>query len=113
AANNLPWLGDTARHIVSNIVPGGLGALFVSSFTQSAPVSLAAIGMPGCDLLLPVDVAEFRVAVAGAAEWTLQIPNVASLAGMPFYQQAFPFDAAANGFGLVASNGIVVTPGIR
>jgi hypothetical protein len=76
-------------------------------------VSLAAVGMPGCDLLLPPDIVEFRAALAGAAEWTLTIPNTPALAGAPFYQQAFVLDAAANALGLIASNGIAVTPGIR
>jgi len=113
APYNLPWLGDTVVDRVSNIAVGEPGAVFVSSFAQLAPVSLATFGMPGCSLLLPLDVVEFRAAVAGVAEWTLAIPNIPVLAGVPFYQQAFPFDAAANPRGLTASNGLVITPGIR
>ena len=113
AANSLPWLGDTVRNVVSNVVPGALGALFVSSFTQTPPISLAVVGMPGCDLLLTRDFVEFRLAVAGSAEWTLQLPSVPEIAGVPLYQQAFPFDAAATSLGLTASNGLIITPGIR
>ncbi|MEO6594391.1 MAG: hypothetical protein ABIP94_06530, partial [Planctomycetota bacterium] len=90
------------------------GAVFVSSFSQGAmPIPLAVVGMPGCDLLLPADVLEFRPTVAGTAEWSLAIPNSASLANVPIYQQAFPLDAAANALGLAASNGLVMTMGIR
>ena len=113
APYTLPWLGDTTRHRVNHIAAGEPGAVFVSSFTQLGPVSLATAGMPGCDLLLSIDVAEFRVAVAGVAEWALALPNIPSLASVPFYQQAFLFDVVANTLGLTASNGIVVTPGIR
>ncbi len=110
---SLPWLGDTLQVFVDAIPPGGPGALFVSSFVSTAPVALAHLGMPGCDLLVQPDVVEFRPAVAGSAEWTLAVPNAPTLAGIPFYQQAFVTDVAANTLGLVNSNGIVVTPGIR
>ena len=112
-SHSLPWLGDTVHHLASGIPAGEPGAVFVSSFTQLSPMSLAAIGMPGCDLLLSLDVAEFELAVAGVAEWTLAIPNTLALAGVPFYQQAFVLDGPANTLGLTASNGIEVTPGIR
>jgi hypothetical protein len=69
--------------------------------------------MPGCNLLLPLDVVEFRPAVAGVAEWSFAIPNSASFVGLPIYQQAFPLDAAANPLGLVASNGLAMTLGLR
>jgi hypothetical protein len=110
---HLPWLGDTMQNRV-NVAPAELGALFVSSFAQNpVPLSLSAIGMPGCDLLLPLDVVEFRAASTGFATWSLAIPNTASLVGVPIHQQAFLFDAAANPFGLAASNGLSMTPGIR
>jgi len=65
------------------------------------------------ELLVSLDVVEFSVAVGGEAEWTTPIPNVAALAGVPFYQQAFPVDGAANALGFAASNEVVVTPGVR
>lgn len=109
----LPWLGDTMRNVVQTVPAASLGAFFVSSFGSTPPLSLAAFGMPGCDLLVPVDVAEFRVATAGSAEWELAIPNTPSLAAAQFRQQAFVIDAPANALGLVASNGVTVTLGVR
>jgi Kelch motif len=37
ATNSLPWLGDTVHHFVTNIAPGGPGALFVSSSRRVHP----------------------------------------------------------------------------
>ena len=108
----LPWLGDTMRTRV-NTVPTSLGALFVSSFTPATPTSLTPFGMPGCNLLVTPDVLEFRSTNAGAAEWTLSIPNNTALVGMPIHQQALPLDPTANALGVVASNGLVMVPGIR
>jgi hypothetical protein len=97
-----------------NVAAGQLGALFVSSLGALAtPIDLTAVGMPGCSLLVPADVIEFRTASAGAAEWALAIPNSTSFVGAPIHQQAFPLDLPANALGIVASNGVVITPGIR
>jgi hypothetical protein len=113
APYTLPWIGDTARNRV-DVVVGQLGALFASSFgSLSAPIDLGPVGMPGCSLLVPADVVEFSNAQASVAEWSVAIPNSTSFVGMPIRQQAFPLDLAANALGLVASNGIVMTPGIR
>lgn len=109
----LPWLGDAMRTVVQTIPAGEPGAVFVSSFGSTPPVPLAGVGMPGCDLLVPIDVAEFRLAVAGSAEWTAAIPNVPALAAAVIRQQAFVFDAGANALGLAASNAITATLGVR
>jgi hypothetical protein len=113
APYTLPWLGDTMRNVVQTIPTGEPGALFVSSIVSSLPLPLGFAGAPGCDLLVQPDVVEFRAAAAGKAEWALPVPNVPALAGAMFWQQAFVFDAAANALGLAASNGVVVTLGVR
>ena len=69
------------RHVASNLANSCPGVVFLSSFTQIAPLNLATVGMPGCELLLPTSIAEFRSASAGAAEWTLSIPNTPVFAG--------------------------------
>lgn len=109
----LPWLGDTMRDIVGNVPAASLGAIFVSSFGTTPPVSLAFLGMPGCTALVPLDTAEFRTANAGQAEWSLPLPNSIALAGAQFRQQAYVLDAAANAFGITASNAVTVTLGVR
>lgn len=62
---------------------------------------------------MPLDAIEFRAAAVGRAEWALAIPNTPALAAMQFRQQAFLIDSAANALGLVTSNGVVVTLGVR
>lgn len=109
----LPWLGDTMRNVVQTIPAGEPGVIFVSSSSTTPPIPLGGVGMPGCDLLVPLDVLDFRPAAAGRAEWALTIPNTPSLAAVSFRQQAFVFDAAANTLGLVASNAVIVTTGVR
>ena len=110
---SLPWLGDTTRLVVDAIPATEPGAAFVSSFGSIPPIPLVGVGMPGCDLLVPTDVVEFRAATAGRAEWQLAIPNALALAGVQFRQQAFVLDSAANALGLVASNGVTATLGVR
>lgn len=112
-AFSLPWLGDTMVNVVEATPAASPGAFFVSSFGSTPPLPLAAVGMPGCDLLVPLDVIEFGAAAAGRAEWALAIPNTPALAAVQFRQQAFVIDTAANALGLVASDGVVVTLGVR
>jgi hypothetical protein len=109
----LPWLGDTMRDVVQAIPEGEPGAAFVSSFGNTPPIPLGGVGMPGCTLLVPLDVVEFRVATAGRSEWALAIPNTPALAGASFRQQAYVLDAAANALGITASNAVLVTLGVR
>ena len=114
APYSLPWLGDTARTFVSNLAPSTPGAMFVTSLSVSfLPMSLAPIGAPGCDLLLPPDFLSFEVANDGIADWTVSIPFSVALAGMSIYQQAFPFEAGVNPLGMTASNGLRLILGIR
>lgn len=109
----LPWLGDTVTNRVTGIAAGELGAVFVSSFGSTPPIDLTFLGMTGCDLLVPLDILEFALANAGAADWSYAVPVSMALAGVSFGQQAFPLDFAANPFGLSASNGVTGTFGVR
>lgn len=113
APYQLPWLGDTFTTRATSLAPGAGGVVFATGFTAPPPISLAPFGMPGCDQLVSPVVSEFRVVAAGAADWTIVIPNTAPLAGVHLFQQAFALDPAANTAGLVASNGVELTTGIR
>ena len=108
-----PWLGDTMTNVAAPCAANALGALFVSSFGTMSPLSLNALGLPGCELLVPLDLVELRPAAAGEVEWSLAIPSVPALAAATFRQQAFVLDPAANPFGLAASNAVTVTLGVR
>ncbi len=110
---HLPWLGDTVRNRVDHIAAGEFGAVFVSSFGMTPPIDLSFVQMPGCELLVPLDSLDFVVADAGTAEWSLFVPMTPALAGVAWRQQAFPLDAAANPFGLSASNAVEAVFGVR
>lgn len=69
------------------------------------PVSLAALGMPGCDLYVSPDVLELLAASGTTASYTIQLPAEPTLLGLEFHQQALVLDAAAgNPFGAIVSN---------
>lgn len=72
------------------------------------PVSLAAINMPGCDLLQSADVFGLPVTMTGlsTADYSLPIPNVASLVDLHLYLQAVAFSPSANPAELLVSNGL-------
>lgn len=110
---SLPWLGDLSRTRVTNVPTSSFGVIFVASFQSIAPISLANYGAVGCSLLVAPDVSAINIANGNVADWLVPIPNNPLLAGTTFRQQAFVFDFAANAFGLVASNGITLTTGVR
>lgn len=113
APYELPWLGDTIHHRVANVPATSTAAFVASGFAPLAPVSLDALGMTGCSLLVPLDVIDLVPAAGGVAEWTYTVPVTPALAGAGFRQQAFPVDPAANTFGLSGSNALEAVSGIR
>ena len=72
------------------------------------PLSLASLGMPGCELLHSNEI--FGLAVTSGAAGTLNfsypIPNNYQLLGQHFYLQAYCYAPGANQLELIASNGI-------
>jgi hypothetical protein len=111
-----PALGSTFTAVASGL-PFGLGVLQVGLSNTlfggvvPLPFSLAAIGMPGCDLLVDPLVSAVLFDAGTSATWSLPIPSTQSLFGQQFFSQAFPFDPAANAFGFTASNGTTATLG--
>jgi hypothetical protein len=65
------------------------------------PFSLAGFGAPGCSVLASGEALYPLTNVLGSAVWQFQVPN---FPGTTFYNQAFPFDPAANALGLTTSN---------
>jgi hypothetical protein len=72
------------------------------------PVSLAAIGMAGCDLLQSADVFGLPVAMTGSttAAYSLSLPNDASLVNLNLYLQAVAYSPGSNQAELVVTNGL-------
>jgi hypothetical protein len=104
-------LGDVMQ---VNVVALPQDLAFVASGLSDAtsvfgplPVDLTALGMPGCSLRVSPDVITLVSGADHVATFTMPIPNVASLLGLRFFQQALVPDPASNPFGAVLSNSAV------
>jgi alpha-tubulin suppressor-like RCC1 family protein len=108
-----PRIGRTLAVSVRNL-PVDIAAMAMSFQPPTGPISLAAIGMPGCELRIQVDGVGLIAGQRNSATFELPIPNVRSLVGVRFYHQALVLDPmAGNGLGAViseASEGIVGYP---
>jgi len=117
AFHSWPRLGETLRTNVDRVPAGvafmALGFSSVSSGGVPLPASLAAIGMPGCDLLIDaVDLAQPCAAIgAYIAQHAILVPDVAALVGMHAFLQAWAPAPGVNAAGIVVSNGIALTVG--
>ena len=60
--------------------------------------------MPGCNLYVSPDITHPLVNSGGTAAWSVFIPNVPTLVGQAFYNQALVLDPAANSLGATVSN---------
>ncbi|HEX6813964.1 MAG TPA: hypothetical protein VF384_20240 [Planctomycetota bacterium] len=107
-----PILGSQFIAEVDQIPAGSLvgGVMGLSATVWASvplPLALGAFGMPGCNLLASMD-ATLLVGVAnanGSVNWVTAIPATPSLAGFPFFQQAFVLAPGANPAGILMSNG--------
>lgn len=114
--NSLPWIGHAFVRVVDNLPPAS-PAFVIAGFSNtswgggSLPLSLQALGMPGCLLLVAPDVVLAMTTVGTSAHLTLNIPNNSALLGLSFYDQSLVLDAQANPFGAVVSNGAIATVG--
>lgn len=75
------------------------------------PIDLAPIGMPGCSLLVSLEVDVALDNLGGYARWSLPIPFAPNLLGAEVYLQAFALDPGVNALGATMSNGLVVRLG--
>ncbi len=105
-----PWVNVPFGMRATSLPPSGAAALFIGASRTSwgsvpLPLKLDAIGMTGCELATGPDLVLPAPIVSGFADWTLPLPNMASLVGSQFYSQAFVFDSGANSFGATLSNG--------
>jgi PKD repeat protein len=103
-----PVLGNTLSVSIDNL-PFAAAAMVtgVSNSVSSLgplPVDLSLLPMPGCSLRVSLDLVDFVIGAGTTATWNLALPAAPALSGILLYNQAFPLDPAANGFGFVASN---------
>jgi hypothetical protein len=105
-------LGGTLSLQLGNLgpPPAGLclGMLGVSKTSWNGvplPLDLGVIGAPSCPLLISPLLTTVVVNANGTAVWDSFFPVQADLIGQDLYAQALVFDAGANPFGAVTSNG--------
>lgn len=79
----------------------------------SPPIPLAAIGMPGCTLRLGIHASATLGATPNRATWSITIPDLGDLLGFTFDLQAAVTDPGANAGGLVMTNAVRATVGMR
>lgn len=107
-----PSLNSTAQATLSSVPsPLAFVALGLSSTTYgpfSLPVTLASIGMPGCDLLQSADVVGEPATITGTttASYDFAIPNNSGLVGLHLYLQGWVWAPGVNAANIVVSNGL-------
>jgi len=79
----------------------------------SPPIPLAAAGMPGCALRLGIHASIALGATPNRATWSITIPDLGDLLGFTFDLQAAVTDPGANAGGLVMTNAVRATVGMR
>ncbi|MGB3967921.1 MAG: hypothetical protein WBO45_14400 [Planctomycetota bacterium] len=115
-AGSRPALGSTFTAVAGGL-PLNLAVLQLGlsntlmGGTVPLPFPLAAIGMPGCFLLVDPVVSLVLSGAGNSATWSWPVPGTPSLFGAQFFSQAFPLDPPANSLGFSASNGAVGTLG--
>ena len=106
-ANSLPQLG-TRFDTRTDSVPRGSAAIFMLGAVQpqNGFIVLLHTGNPFCLVLVSPTHFAASIEQNGFANYSLAIPNDASLLCQRFYQQALVIDQNANALGLVTSNGL-------
>ena len=89
ALGSLPAIGGTYALNVTNLGPG-LPFLLTGLTGLNAPLPLPEF-VAGCTLYASPDLLDFLPSAAGAATWSLSIPNNPALAGLQLFHQALEF----------------------
>jgi hypothetical protein len=111
-----PWLGTTVTIDWTN-APAASAVLLAFGWSRQLwlgvplPLALGPIGMPGCSLLVSLDLVEARFTVGSTLQQDVFLPYVASALGLELSLQGFGLEPAANPAGLTASNGIALLLG--
>ena len=107
-SGGLPATGSALVAEVSGLGSGSVPIMMVghsrtSLGSQSLPMALGAVGLPGCQLLTSSDFAIPLVRQGGSASWVLPIPLEPETHGSVFYNQvlvlsdSFEIEAVSNG----------------
>lgn len=101
-------LGTTATFTLQPFPPGGLVGALVQSFTSyPSGVSLAGIGMPGCNQYVSSSISMLMFPNGnGVATYPMVLPNVGAFVGAFLHTQGFALAPGVNAMGAVAANGV-------
>lgn len=113
-----PWIGDGFRQVATNLPANSLAVFKFGVSDQwwgglPLPFDLSIIGMTGCTEYVSNDVLIGLPTGAGAASYTLPLPNNPSLRGVRLFSQVFTVDPTANAFGATTTNAIEARLGGR
>jgi len=110
--NARPTINTTAQASLTNI-PSTLAFVALGWSRTSfgpfpLPLTLAAFGMPGCDLLHSSEAAGLTTTSTGpgTATFSLRLPNIAGMIGLHVYLQSWALAPNANAANTIVSNGI-------
>ena len=115
--NSLPRVGGRMRILLSNL-PSRAPGLFYMGLSKTKyggfplPISLAPLGMKGCNLWVSIDLPFAFRAQSGRASLEIPIPNQDLLLGQSTFFQALIVDPKANPANLVMSGGLEVRLGL-
>ena len=104
-----PWLGRNFDYQVTGLAPTSLvlGVFGFSATPLPLSVLLPGLGVPGCNLEVALDVTYGLANSGGTASGSLAVPDLSSLIGAPFYQQALQVEIGGVGIsGVSSSNGL-------
>lgn len=106
-----PWTGEQLHLVISNATQP---ALVVASGTQTAPVDLTSIGMPGCLAHLTLEALTILPSNGSQCHFVLNVPQDPLLVGYDLHLQAFvPVPNANNALGGLVTKALRGTVGSR
>ncbi|MEZ5967063.1 MAG: serine hydrolase [Planctomycetota bacterium] len=112
SGSGTPEIDNTMTLRTTGAPPNSVAALFLGGSRTTwnhlpLPLSLAAAGAPGCDLLAAPDVVLTQsISFLGVGSTGIALPADVSLIGAHVYTQTAPVDVRANRLGVVFSNGL-------
>jgi hypothetical protein len=117
-AGSRAWLGDTLQLALTNLPSSAPAAALIGLSDRSwaglqLPFDLGPLGMPGCRLLVSIEVFLSLLNLSGTASLDLPIPNAPALLGASFHVQGMAVDPPASAFGVTLSNGCSAVIGGR
>lgn len=98
-----PRIGKTLEVRLFDL-PVDIALMTMGLASLSSPIALDGLGMPGCTAEVSIDAVLPLVGQDNQAVWSLPIPNLRSLVGLRFYNQAVVLDPGVNALGLVTSD---------